>query len=73
VSPSFYSTNQFMLGLVNLRMGNKEAAKNWFTTVLNFKVIKEVDKEVMKNFIRYSINLYTVFIANFLYKKGISL
>jgi len=48
LSPSFYSTNQFMLGLVNMKMGKKEEAKKWFQTLLDFKVIKEDDKENIK-------------------------
>ena len=46
VSPSFYSTNQYMLGIVNKKMGNKEEAKKWFEKLIKFDVIKEEDTEV---------------------------
>ena len=46
MSPSFYSNNQYMLGLVNLKMGNKEEAKKWFEKLLKYEVIKEDDAEV---------------------------
>lgn len=48
LSPSFYSTNQLMLGVVNLKLGKKEEAKTWFKKLLEFKVIKEEDKENIK-------------------------
>ncbi|XP_002160454.4 regulator of microtubule dynamics protein 1 isoform X1 [Hydra vulgaris] len=45
LSPSFYSTNQYMLGLAYLRLGNKAKAKEWFQKVCEFQVVKEEDKE----------------------------
>jgi len=45
MSPSFYSKNQYMLGLVNLKLGNKEEAKKWFQKLLEYKVVKEEEKE----------------------------
>lgn len=48
LGPSSYSTNQYMLGIVNLKMGNKEEAKKWFERLLNFDAIKEEDKENLK-------------------------
>jgi len=43
LSPSFYSTNQLMLGVVNMKLGKKEEAKTWFNKLLEFKAIKEED------------------------------
>ena len=35
-----------MLGLVNLKLGNKAEAKKWFEKLKTFKVVKNDDKEV---------------------------
>lgn len=48
LNPAFYSANQFMIGLVNLKMGNKAAAKEWFTKLLDYKIVKDEDKEQVK-------------------------
>ncbi|XP_057291614.1 regulator of microtubule dynamics protein 1-like [Hydractinia symbiolongicarpus] len=48
LSPSFYSTNQYMIALVLLKMGKKSEAKEWFQKLSQFKVIKEEDKENVK-------------------------
>lgn len=48
LSPSFYSTNQYMLGTVYLRLKDKEEAKKWFTKLQDFDAIKEEDKENLK-------------------------
>ena len=47
VEPSFYSTNQYMIGLMHLKLGNKAQAKEWFEKLLNFDVIKDEDKQVI--------------------------
>jgi len=45
MDPSFYSANQYMIGLMHLKLGNKCEAKQWFEKLLNFKVKKEEDDE----------------------------
>ena len=39
-----------MIGLLNLKMGNKANAKEWFQKLLEYKVIKDEDKEVIVNY-----------------------
>ena len=47
VEPSFYSTNQYMIGLMHLKLGNKAQAKEWFEKLLKFEVIKDEDTQVI--------------------------
>ena len=49
-----------MLGVVNLKMGNKAEAKTWFTTLLDFKVVKQEDKDVSEDLSLFYNLLYVV-------------
>ena len=44
VEPSFYSTNQYMIGLMHLKLAQ---AKEWFEKLLKFEVIKDEDTQVI--------------------------
>jgi len=48
MNPGFYSNNQYMIGLVHLKMGKKAEAKEWFQKLMNYECIKDEDTENMK-------------------------
>jgi len=48
MNPGFYSANQFMLGLMNKKLGKKEEARKWFELLLKFPVKKEEDRVNVK-------------------------
>jgi len=48
VSPSAYSTTQYMIGLMYMKTGDKVKAKEWFEKLLKYDVIKDEDTENIK-------------------------